>query len=410
MVSTKVVGVWAERSGMTKEGSRMRKQRSARVLLVGHKLRRGRGIAVVSAVHGHVVWAFTLTEKGIGTHPAHRIERTAVLAASTATLTKVSRNVTPAHALTHFKLWNKRRRVRRALAIEARTGNSAHIHTHGTHVSPVSMAQALHAPVMGHTATSPAKPAVAGHIEALRSPNPGGLPFVTTDGSSGIGLEVRGREGIRVGLGSNDLLLSRFVGSDLVVRGVLVVSAIMVATVVTMTSEEGLHMLLMALGTRVEFELLKERWRVGTVVSVLVTSATDALGKFTTIFAMLVVLAKATPNGKPGRDKPVEDERHKARGRTHEAMRAVEVFVVATEVTVVRTSLVVIVLDLRRANSELRNTFNCGWQKVSDGFRVEGEERDVLMVSGVPSLSDLRVSDDKMSVSVAGVADFSVAI
>lgn len=106
------------------------------------------------------------------------------------------------------------------------------------------------------------------------------------------------------------------------------------------------------------------------MVSVLVTGATDALGKFTIMFAMLVMLVKATPNGKLGRDKPVEAERHKTRRRTHEATTAVEVFMVATEVTVVRTSLVVIVLELRRANSEVRNTFNCGWQKFSDDFRV----------------------------------------
>lgn len=360
MVSTKVVGVRTERRGMTKEGSWMRKQRSARVLLVGHKPRRGRGIAVVSAVHGHVVWTFTLTEKGIGTHPAHRIERTALLAASTATLTKVSRKMTPSYALTHFRLWNKRRGVRGVLAIEAPIRNISHIHTHRTHISPLSVAQPLHAPVVSHTAASTTKPAVAGRTEAVRGPKSGALLFVTTDGSSRIGLEVRGREGSRVGLGSNDLLLGRFVGSNLVVRGVLVVSAIMVATMVAMRSEEGLHMLLMALGTRVGFELLKERWRVGTMVSVLVTSATDALGKLTNMFAMLVVLAKATRYGKLERDKPVEAERHKARRRTHEATRAVEVFMMAMEVTVVRTSLAVIALELRRANSELRNTFNNG--------------------------------------------------
>lgn len=257
MMSTKVVGVRTERSGTMKEGSWVRKQRSAQVLLVRHKLRSGREIAVVPAVHGHVGWAFTLTEKGIGTHPAHRIERTAVLAASTATLTKVSRKVTPPHALTHFKLWNKRRRVRRALDIEARIGNTPHIHTHGTHISPLSVAQPLHVLVVSHTATSVTKPVVAGHTKALRGPNPGALPFVTTDGSSRIGFEVRGREGIRVGLGSNDLLLGRFVGSNLVVRGVLVVSAIMVATMVTMRSEEGLHILLMALETGIGFEPLK---------------------------------------------------------------------------------------------------------------------------------------------------------
>lgn len=359
MVSTKVVGVRTERSGMTKEGSRMRTQRSARALLVGHELRRGRGTAVVSVVHGHVFWVFILTEKGIGTHPAHRIERTAVLAASTATPTKVSRKMTPAHALTHFRLWNKRRGVRSVLVIEAPIRNSPHIHTHRTHISPLSVAQPLHAPVVCHTEASATKPAIAGYTEAVRGPKSGAFLFVTTDGSSRIRLEVRGREGSRVGLGSK-LLLGRFVGSNLVVRGVLVVSAIMVDTMVAMRSKEGLHTLLMALGTRVGFELLKERWRVGTMVSVLVTSATDALGKLITMFAMLVMLAKATPNGKLGRDKPVEAERHKARRRTHEATRAVEVFMVAMEVTAVRTTPAVIVLELRRANSELHNTFNNG--------------------------------------------------
>lgn len=68
MVSTKVVRVGKERSAWT--------------LLIGHKLGRGRGTAVMSTVHGHVLGsAFTSTEKSIGAHAAHRTERAAVHAA-----------------------------------------------------------------------------------------------------------------------------------------------------------------------------------------------------------------------------------------------------------------------------------------------------------------------------------------
>lgn len=362
VVSTKAAGVGKEWSVWT--------------LLIGHKLGRGRGTAMVSTVHGHVLGAFTSTEKSIGTHAAHRDERAAVLATSTAPTTEASRTMTTAHS----ELRKKRRRGRRVLAVKAHTRDTSHIHANGTHISPLAVAHTLHTPVMGLTATSTTKRKAASHTEAVGGVKLGVPPFTIRDGSSRVGLRVGGRGGSRVGLGSSDLFLGKLVGSNLVVRGMPVVSVIMAAT----RTEKILHILCVAIETRLAFEFLKRRRRVGTMVSVLVTSAINAFGKFTTMLAMLVVLAEATTKGKPRREKLFKGQagrtakeygrmrRHKARRRTHEATRAVEVRMVAIVAIMVGTSRVIIVIELSGANSEVHSCFNYGWQKVSNDYKVDG--------------------------------------
>lgn len=64
--------------------------------------------------------------------------------------------------------------------------------------------------------------------------------------------------------------------------------------------------------------------------------------------------------------------RHKARRRTHEATRAVEVRMVAIVAIMVGTSRVIIVIELSGANSEVHSCFNYGWQKVSNDYKVDG--------------------------------------
>lgn len=359
VVSTKAAGVGKEWSVWT--------------LLIGHKLGRGRGTAVVSTVHGHVLGAFTSTEKSIGTHAAHRDERAAVLAT-----TKALRTMTTAHS----KLGKKRRRGRRGrrvLAVKAHTRDTSHIHANGTHISPLAVAHTLHTPVMGLTTTSTTKRKAASHTEAVGGVKLGVPPFTIRDGSSRVGLRVGGRGGSRVKLGSSDLFLGKLVGSNLV-RGMPVVSVIMAAT----RTEKILHILCVAIETRLAFKFLKRRRRVGTMVSVLVTSAINAFGKLTTMLAMLVVLAEATTKGKPRREKLFKGQagrtameygrmrRHKARRRTHEATRAVEVRMVAIVAIMMGTSRVIIIIELSGANSEVHSCFNYGWQKVSNDYKVDG--------------------------------------